>query len=449
MNSDAIRSFAEGYDMLPEGSRVLCALSGGLDSVTLLHWLLQQPGLTVLCAHYNHCLRGEESLRDEDFVRRLCADWGVKCLVERGDVAAYAGQEGLGVEEAARKLRYDFLERCARDNDCLRIVTAHHAEDNAETLLLNLTRGAGLKGLCGIPPMRGNIVRPLLQTGRDEILAYARQHDLPFVSDSSNESDDFARNRIRHHVLPILREQNPALAGSMARTMELLRLDEAYLSGQAQAFLEENLDHNQTLPVSRLMDLPYALRSRVLRSMCGPALERQHVQAIDMLCRNRALHASVDVPGLRVSKEYDRLSFGAEEMAELPERELRPGEKLALPEIGAVVFCEEIAAGAEINKSFNTFFLKRESICGRIIVASRRPGAKVELAGRNCRKSLKKLFMEAELTLAQRRSTPVFYDDEGVIALGGFGVARRCVPEEGECSIKIELVYKDGRYRDG
>ena len=131
--------------------------------------------------------------------------------------------------------------------------------------------------------------------------------------------------------------------------------------------------------------------------------------------------------------------------AELPERFLSFGESTPLPEIGAVVRCEFIENCREINKSFNTFYFKRESICGRISVASRREGAKVELAGRNCRKSLKKLFMEAGLTLWQRRSTPVFYDEEGVIALGGFGVAQRCVPEVGDNIIKIDLLYQDGR----
>ena len=302
MNSDNICSFASRYDMLPEGSRVLCAVSGGADSVALLHWLTKQPGLTLLCAHYNHRLRGEESARDEDFVRGLCRRWNIPCFVGGGDVAAYAKERGLGLEDAARRLRYAFLEQTAAEENCERIATAHHADDNAETVLLNLTRGAGLKGLGGIPPVRGNIVRPLLQTTREEILAYLAQQDIPFVTDSSNASDAFARNRIRHHVLPVLRQQNPDLVRGISRTVELLRADEAYLAGEAERFIEEYADGLGSLPVMELMALPDAVRSRVLRQMCTPALEQQHVQAIDMLCRNRALHASVDVPGLRVSK---------------------------------------------------------------------------------------------------------------------------------------------------
>lgn len=449
MNSDAIRAFAGRYDMLPQGSRVLCAVSGGADSVALLHWLCQQPELTVLCAHYNHCLRGDESERDEQFVRKLCEDRNIPCLVESGDVAAYAKAQGLGLEDAARRLRYAFLFQTAAAQNCDRIATAHHADDNAETVLLNLTRGAGLKGLGGIPPMRGNIVRPLLQTTRDEILAYLAAHGLSYVTDSSNGSDAFARNRIRHHVLPVLREQNPDVVRSIARSAELLRQDEAFLAQEAEHFVDAHIDARGSLPVMELMSLPQPLRSRVLRQMCTSSLEQQHVQAIDMLCRNRALHASVDVPGLRVTKEFGRLYFGASEAPTLPERELTPGKGTSLPEIGAVVCCEFIENCTEINKSFNTFYFKRESICGRISVASRREGAKVELAGRNCRKSLKKLFMEAGLTLDARRSTPVLYDEEGVIAVCGFGVAQRCVPKVGDHVVKIEVIYKDGRERDG
>lgn len=441
MNIDAIRDFCRRHDLLPEGCRVLCAVSGGADSVALLHFLAHEPEVSVCCAHFNHRLRGEESERDEQFVRALCQNWGIPFFSESADVAATAKAQGRGLEDMARQLRYDFLQRCAAQQGCERIATAHHADDNAETLLLNLARGAGLKGLCGIPPKRGNIVRPLLQTDRESILAYLAAHELAYVTDSSNASDDFARNRIRHHVLPVLREHNPAFAAAVSRSTELLREDEAYLSGEAERFIERHRDEKNSLPVAELMALPGPIYSRVLRQMCTPALEQQHVQAITMLCYNRAIRASADVPGLRVSKEFERLYFGAEDAPTLPEREVKPGETTPLPEIEAEVRCRRVEKSAEIHKSFNTFALKRERIVGVMTVGSRRDGAKVELAGRNCRKSLKKLFMEAGLPLNVRRSTPVFYDEEGVIAVSGFGVAERCAAEAGDDIIEIELLY--------
>jgi tRNA(Ile)-lysidine synthase len=155
----------------------------------LLHWLGNQKDLHLCAAHFEHGLRGEESRRDAAFVAEYCAAHKIPCAVEHGDVAAFAREKGLGIEEAARELRYAFLERTAADWDCDRIATAHNADDNAETLLLNLVRGAGTAGLSGIPPRRGKIVRPLLGFTRREIEAYLNEHEIPHVEDSSNASD--------------------------------------------------------------------------------------------------------------------------------------------------------------------------------------------------------------------------------------------------------------------
>ena len=198
---------------LPSG-RVLCAVSGGADSVCLLHSCLRlaRGGDTTVCAaHYNHCLRGGESDRDERFVRSLCASLGVELRVGRGDVAAYARGRGMGTEEAARELRYAFLEEAADELGCGYILTAHNADDNAETMLMALVRGSGPRGLAGIPPRRGRILRPMLGATRAEIEAYLAENGLEHVEDSTNECTDYTRNRIRKLCMPVLREINPPL----------------------------------------------------------------------------------------------------------------------------------------------------------------------------------------------------------------------------------------------
>ena len=207
MDTENFKRFTEKYDMLPQGARVLCAVSGGADSVCLLH-LLKSGGADVFCAHFNHRLRGAESDRDEDFVRRLCAELGVELFAGAGDVAEYAARNSMGTEEAARKLRYNYLFDTAAKCGAGRIATAHNAEDNAETVLMNLARGTGLRGIGGIPPRRGKIIRPLLQTTRDEIILYLEENGLEHVEDSTNAADGYARNRLRHYVLPVLRQQN-------------------------------------------------------------------------------------------------------------------------------------------------------------------------------------------------------------------------------------------------
>lgn len=449
MNFDSFELFVKKYDMLPAGSKVLCAVSGGADSVCLLHLLHARKDISVVCAHFNHRLRREESDRDEAFVRRLCEGLKVECVAGSGDVAAYAAEQGLGTEEAARTLRYEFLFDAAEKCGANRIATAHNAEDNAETVLLNLARGAGLKGLCGIPPVRGVIVRPLLHTTRDEILEYLSQNGLAHVEDSTNSQDGYSRNRIRHHVLPVLKEQNEAAVMNIARAAELLREDENYLSAQAESFVMAKLGGKNSLPVPELLELPKPVEMRVFRLMCGPSLSSGHAKGLHMLCASGDVHASADVPGMRVSRELDRLVFGQSEPAPLPEREIVLDSVTEIPEAGVKIICEQIKNCGEINKSFNTFYFKSESICDRILLASRKDGAKVRLDGRGCTKSLKKLFREAGMTLTERLATPVLYDGMGVIAVYGFGVAERCRAVPGDNIIKIEVLLQDERGKNG
>ena len=191
-------------DAIAHGARVLCAVSGGVDSMYLLYRMAElaaQRGFVVGCAHFNHGLRGAESDRDEAFVRAQCEKLGVPFYAGRGDVTSV---RGMGTEAAARELRYAFLTQCAAEHGYDWIATAHTADDNAETLLLNLARGCGLRGLTGIPPQRGKYLRPMLDTTRAQAEAYLTAHAIPHVEDSTNASDAYARNRVRHHAVPAL-----------------------------------------------------------------------------------------------------------------------------------------------------------------------------------------------------------------------------------------------------
>ena len=189
----------------PHGGRVLCAVSGGLDSMCLLDYMTRQPSFSVGAAHFNHCLRGAEADRDEAFVRDFCAKRRIPFVSGSGDTRSLAEREGLSTEEAARRLRYEFLNKAAEDGGYDAILTAHHADDNAETVLLNLVRGTGSAGLAGIPQVRGNICRPFLRIPRAELAAYAAAHGVPHVEDSTNDDPDAAaRNALRSSVMPVL-----------------------------------------------------------------------------------------------------------------------------------------------------------------------------------------------------------------------------------------------------
>lgn len=243
---------------LSQGSRVLCALSGGADSVCLLHWLSRQEDLTVYAAHFNHQLRGEEADGDEQFVRELCGAWNIPLFVGRGDVKAYAQREKCSIEEAGRVLRYKFLQETAEREGCGLIATAHNADDNAETMLLSLLRGTGLTGLAGIPFRQGNVVRPLLDVPRQEILSYLDRHDLPHREDSSNSDETYARNRLRAQVMPVLRQLNVRAVEHMANTAAQLTEIDRYLDETARGLLAraEESPGRVSLPMEALSQAP-------------------------------------------------------------------------------------------------------------------------------------------------------------------------------------------------
>ncbi|NMA24554.1 MAG: tRNA lysidine(34) synthetase TilS, partial [Clostridiales bacterium] len=221
---DRLAGFADKHGMFPDGGLVLAAVSGGADSMCLLAALLElseKRGFTVAAAHYNHRLRGDESERDARFVESFCRERGIALYSGAGDVAAFAGSAGLGTEEAARRMRYDFLNKTEENINAKRIATAHTADDNAETVLLNLTRGAGLSGLGGIPPKRGIIIRPMLTLTREDVVAYLTSRGVPYIEDSTNALEICGRNVIRRRVIPVLRELNPRFLEHVSVTTSL------------------------------------------------------------------------------------------------------------------------------------------------------------------------------------------------------------------------------------
>ena len=435
MNNERVRA------LLPPGSRVLCAVSGGSDSICLLHLLWTKRAdwrLEIFAAHYEHGLRGEDSLRDAAFVERFCRERGIPCTVEHGDAAAWAAERRLGIEEAARELRYAFLERTADALGCDRIATAHNADDNAETLLLNLIRGSGLRGLGGIPPRRGRIVRPLLEVPREEIAAYLRENELPHAEDLSNEDERFRRNLVRRRLMPLIREMNPAFVRAAGNTAALARQDEDCLTALAEAFLEEH-GRDDSVPVGELLKLHPAIASRVVRALCEKTPDREHVENVLAFCRGDGL-GFLDLPGQRLRREQGRLYFAQSEAVSLPERELRPGETLEIPELGLRVRAELLAYGGKVNSLFKTYWIKYENIRGNAILCTgRRPGDRMHPAYRGCGKSLKALFVEAGMTSAERDRVLVFRDEAGILVVHDLAVDERSLPGEDDKALRLTI----------
>lgn len=431
-------------DAIAPGARVLCAVSGGVDSMYLLHRMAElaaQHGFTVGCAHFNHGLRGAESDRDEAFVRARCAALDVPFYAGRGDVASV---HGMSTEAAARELRYAFLTKCAAEHGYDWIATAHTANDNAETLLLNLARGCGLRGLTGIPPQRGKILRPMLDTTRAQAEAYLTAHAIPHVEDSTNVSDAYARNRVRHHAVPALESVNAAFVRHASDTAALLREDEVFLSDLAADFLA-----GQTLsagiPTAELLALPCPVRVRVLQQAAGRELSRRHLLALERLCGGEGL-GYADVPGLRVTREQGRLFFGGQVLPPLGTYALHPGETTEIPELGLRITVGSPEPFREIHSTFTTFCFKSAIIHDKLSVTPRRPGDRIRLAGRGCTKHVSDLFSERGLTQSVRDRVPIIRAADVPAAIAGFGIAEQwaAVPDQTMICIQMEQIQTYG-----
>ena len=247
---------------------VLVALSGGADSTALLlsmHKLFIEGKIRGLfAAHLNHGIRGESALRDQRFCEALCERLSIPLATETADVPAYAREHGQSLEQAAREVRYDFLRRARISFGASVIATAHHRDDQAETLLLNLIRGSGTTGLGGMKPKNGSIIRPMLYVSRDEILAFLAEQDEAYCEDESNAENTATRNRIRNELMPMLRTMNPAIAQTLCKTAELLNQDEALL-GQLADEAEKEILLVDGLNRKQLSELPRPIASRIVR----------------------------------------------------------------------------------------------------------------------------------------------------------------------------------------
>jgi len=441
---EKVISYADEFDMLQGSGLILACVSGGADSMCLLEALLEishTRSFTVGAVHYNHMLRGEESLRDEVFVRDYCAAHNVPFFSGSGDVRAHANKYGIGIEEAARNMRYEFFFETAEKTGAEKIVTAHTADDNAETMILNLARGTGTNGLAGIPPVRGRVIRPMLCVCRKDVVNFISERAIPFVEDYTNSLDIFARNRVRHRVIPVIKEINPRFAEAMAATAELSRSDEEYLSSLADQYVKECCV-DFSADAEGLEELPIAISGRVIRKLCGGNLSYKHVKAVLSLCSHNNPSASLSLPGMIVYREYGNIIFNGEQK---PAAESfapvypSDGDSVIFLRSGLKMSCKSTICGGKINKSFTSFLFKYTEICGKMTVRSRREGDTIRFFGQTSTKSLKKLFIERRIPARKRAFIPIIADDEGVLAVYGLGMGSRAIPEVGDFSVKVSF----------
>ena len=394
-------TFVRRQNMIASGDKIVCALSGGADSVALtfaLYLLKDKLGITLEAAHFNHCLRGDESDRDERFVREFCGQYGIPLHVGSGQVTA--GEKGL--EAAARDARYAFLRSLNG-----KIATAHTADDNAETVLMHLIRGTGLKGLGGITPIRGNLIRPMLTVTREDVERFLGTYFVSHIEDSSNETDLFLRNRIRRHVMPLLTAENPRLAENLSAMALRLRPDEEFLSCQANFGI---------LPtVESLKALHPSIRSRVLEGFLKNngvrEPEQVHISAAEDLLFSENPSAKASFPdGVTLTRRYDRLEV------------LQDGQEFSpvmLPVSGSVSW-GDLEISCEIAREpMLTTHAFTVMPAGAMLVRPRLSGDTLRLSGGT--KSLKKLYIDRKIPASCRSQIPVVCDDSGVLGVYSMG----------------------------
>lgn len=417
-----LAKFLADYHMLAPGDTLICAVSGGADSIALLFacYLLRDTlDFQLEAAHFNHHLRGEESQRDEDFVRDFCRGYGIPLHLSGG--AIVPGKKGL--EAAARDARYAFLRSLPG-----KVATAHTADDNAETVLMRLIRGTGLKGMGAIAPVSGNIIRPMLLVTRQEVETFLAEWSLSHVEDSSNESDDFLRNRVRHHVLPLLTRENPQFCRNLSRTALGLREDEQVLQGlsQWQSPTVEELK-NQSGPLRRRYLAAFLKESGVREP------EETHILQAEALLLSPNPSARVSLPGgVTLGRVYDRLAVVSPGEAPMPVA-LSIGEERLWGDYR--ICCREGAMPCDAPNTFN--------LCpqGPLVVRSRRSGDSIRLPGGS--KSLKKLFIDRKIPAAQRDGIPVLCDDRGILAVYSIGTHRDRETDSPTVSVRIEKENKE------
>lgn len=433
--------FVKKYSMFPRSGLILVGVSGGADSMCLLHNLMElseKYDFTVAAMHYNHCLRGAESDEDAQFVMKYCKSIGIQCFIGKGNVAANAKRLGLGIEETARKMRYEFFYKTVRKTGAEKIATAHTADDNAETVIFNLTRGSGTTGIAGIPPVRGVVVRPLLKNTRAQIEKYLEEHNIPHREDSTNADDTYTRNNIRHNVIPVLKSINPSFCENISTTSYLLAEDNKLLDAAAFDFIVSKISDCR-VRIDDLLALPYPVASRVIRKMAPTKLSFDHVSSVFKLCESKTPSAKIDLPGFCVQREYDYLIFAQEQERFFNEIGLPVDSTAYIPSLKLKITCVEDVFPPIINKSLNTFWFKKSEICGNILVRPRKSGDRISILNSAGSKSLKKLFIEQHIPASKRHLVPIISDDNGPMAVYGIGIDKRFAADAGDAVLKITI----------
>lgn len=427
MNKEDVLSVIKRYNMLENCDRIVVGLSGGADSVCLLsvlNSLKAEYGFSLVAAHINHGIRGAEAQRDEESCKRLCESLNVPLEILHADIPTLSEQQGIGEEECGRIVRYDFFRSLAGERG--KIATAHNLNDNAETLLLNLVRGAGSKGACGIPPVRNNIIRPLIETDRKSIEKYCEENELQYVTDSTNLECEYSRNKIRIKVLPTLCEINQNAVGALSGFASRMREQEAFLESVV------NEKYAQCVKNSELYEAEFSvldiflkkrIAGRFLSELSHGEVESKHID--DFLRFVGSGKALVTASATEIVSRDGKIFKKPEQAEQFSVDFSLDDKKVNLP------FCEisiekyDIKDLQNLNKDILDNLIDCDKISNTLILRSRKDGDKFTFSKRRVTKTVKKLFNEDKIPPEVRNRMVILDSDGEVVWLSGYGTNKK------------------------
>ena len=432
-----VRETIARYNMPVRGKRVVVALSGGADSMALMNVLCSlcdEYGMVVEACHVNHGIRGDDAVRDESFVKAECDKLGVILHTFHFDVPALAKRRGLGLEDCGRQVRY---EAFASLGDCI-VATAHTLSDRCETLLLNETRGASLKGICSIPAVRGNIIRPLIDCTREEIEEYCRINSIQFVTDNTNFDDVYSRNRIRLNVIPELKKINPSFEKAVSRLIESANEDEEFFR-EVTVKVFESAKLETGFDAGIINAQHPSVRKRVLYEIISSEAdvkpELVHLKMVENILDGGTVQIVGDTV-INVRNSVLSVNPQSEEAEEWEYDFTCLEASFGKREIKATVFNKnDLPPKQFVHKNV----LDYDAVVGQCVLRNRRAGDKIRLAGSSCTKTLKKLFNEKHFE--NRNSLMILADETGILWIEKLGCAERAkITENTEKILLIEDV---------
>jgi tRNA(Ile)-lysidine synthase len=434
-----VKGTIERYQMIEPRDHIGVAVSGGVDSVVLLDVLTglrEELHISLVILHLNHGIRGDEAARDQRFVGALSKEYALPYFDKETDVPSYIKEQSLSLQEAARELRYRFFEEAMQTHNLDKIAMGQTADDQAETVLMRFLTGGGTRGLKGIPPIREPYIRPLVEVWREELLEYAQHKGLSFVQDSSNMNKAYLRNRIRHELLPTLKEYNPNIKERLLQLAQVLGADATYLEALTDEVVKRIVsgDEETSIPISQLLSLPQALQARVLQHAytqltSGGVLEYLHINSILGMIQGGGGSKRLALPkGLWATQVYDTLVLRKGE--EIPkgiaeETELNIPGRTQLDGFGVEIEAVVTEGRTSPRPDPQEAYLDFNQLTFPLRVRSFRPGDSFIPLGMDGRKKIKNLFIDLKIPCSERSKIPLLISGGDICWVAGWRIDER------------------------